>query len=151
MDVVVTLTTVTEMGTHAYVLHFLLGEVCPVVQAILLLVDWIFRNRTEWVRLMADQETTTRFAYDVSWIVLAYLNACVLASTAAAEGDPGARIPVSFRYLINELDHSWYTGLALPRSFEDLLTFRAGRHAALALAAALPSPAPRSIDVDGRD
>ena len=49
------------------------------VQAIFPLVDWIDRNRMEWVSLMADQETTTRFAYDVSWIVSAYLNDCILA------------------------------------------------------------------------
>ena len=120
------------------------------VQAIFPLVDWIDRNRMEWVSLMADQETTTRFAYDVSWIVSAYLNACILASMAAAEGGPGARIPVSFWYLINELNHGWYTWHVLLRSLQDLLTVRAGRRAALALAAALPPPPPRSIDVDSR-
>ena len=89
------------MGTQAYALHSLLGGVCPVVEAILPLVDWIDRNRTDWVRLMAEKETTTRFAYDVSWTVLAYLNACILALTAVAEGDPEERTPVSFQYLIN--------------------------------------------------
>ena len=33
---------------------------------------------------MAEQDTTTRFAYDVLWIVLAYLNSCISALTAAA-------------------------------------------------------------------
>ena len=79
------------------------------VEAILPLVYWINRNWTEWVCLMAEQETTTRFAYKVSWIVSAYLNACILALTMAAEGDPGARIPVSFQYLIDKIDHGWYT------------------------------------------
>ena len=69
------LTTATEMGTHAYVLHYLLGGVIQVVEAILLLVDWINQNRTEWMRLMADQETTTRFAYDLLWIISVYFNA----------------------------------------------------------------------------
>ena len=73
------LTKATEMGTHAYVLHSLLGEACLIVEAILHLVDWIDRNWTEWVRLMADQETTTRFAYDMSWILSAYLKDCILA------------------------------------------------------------------------
>ena len=41
------------------------------VEAILPLVDWIEQNRPDWVRIMAEQETTTRFAYDVSWIVSA--------------------------------------------------------------------------------
>ena len=62
---------------------------------------------------MAVQETTTRFTYNMSWIVLAYMNACILASTAAAEGDPGARILVSFQYLIDELGHGRDTGHAL--------------------------------------
>ena len=40
------LTAETETGTHAFVLHSLLGEACLVVEAILSLVDWIDRNRT---------------------------------------------------------------------------------------------------------
>ena len=63
------LTTATETVTHTLVLHSLLGEVCPVVEAILSMVDWIERNRKEWFRIMAEQETTTRFAYYVLWIV----------------------------------------------------------------------------------
>ena len=101
---------------------------------------------------MAEQDTTKRFAYDVSWIVSAYLNACILASTAAAEEEPEARIPVSFQYLIFELDHSRYTGRALPRSLQDLLTVPEGRHAGhcavLTSAAALSPLAPRTIDVE---
>ena len=52
------------------------------------MVDMINQNRKELVRLMAEQKTTTQFAYDVSWIVSAYLNACILLSTAAADGGP---------------------------------------------------------------
>ena len=70
------LTTATEMKTHAYVLHSLLGggrshwwrPLPP-------LVYWINWNQMEWVRLMAEQETTAWFAYDVLWIVSPYLNA----------------------------------------------------------------------------
>ena len=83
------LTTSTEMGTHTYVLHSLLGEACPVVEAILYLVGLIDRNRTEWVQIMVEQETTTRFAYDMSWIVSAYLNTYILVSTVASERDTG--------------------------------------------------------------
>ena len=43
------LMTATDTGTHDYVLHSLLGEACLVVEAILPLVNWIDRNRTEWV------------------------------------------------------------------------------------------------------
>ena len=53
------------------------------------MVDMINQNRKELVRLMAEQKTTTQFAYDVLWIVSAYLNACILELTAMAEGDPG--------------------------------------------------------------
>ena len=67
------------------------------MEDILPLVDWIERKRTEWVQIMAEQETTTWFAYDVSWIVSAYLNTYILASTAEMEGDPGVRTPVSFQ------------------------------------------------------
>ena len=144
------LTTAIEMGTHSYVLHSLLGGVSLVVEAILPLVNCIDRNRTEWVRLMADQETMTRFAYDVPWIILAYLNTCILTSTVVAEGDPGARTLVTFQYLIDELENGWYTGRALLKSLQDLLIVRVGKLEALALAAALPLLAPRTLGGDGR-
>ena len=38
-------------------------------EALLPLVNWINQNLMEWLRLMAEQEIMTRFAYDVSWIV----------------------------------------------------------------------------------
>ena len=60
------LTTATETGTHAFFLHSLLGGGCLAVEAILPLVDWIDRNRTELVRIMAEQDTTAQFAYNVS-------------------------------------------------------------------------------------
>ena len=142
--------TATDMETHAYVLHSLLEGASLVTEATHPLVNWINWNQTEWVHLMAKQETTTRFSYNVSLIVLAYLNACILELTAVAEGGPGARTPVSFQYLINEIDHGWYTGCALLRSLQDILTVRAGRRASLALAAVLPLPAPRTIGGDGR-
>ena len=46
------LTTETETETHAFALHSMFGEVCPVVEAILPLVNWINRNRTDWVWIM---------------------------------------------------------------------------------------------------
>ena len=46
------LTVATEMGTHAYILHYLLEESCPVAEAIFSLVKWIDRNQTEWVCIM---------------------------------------------------------------------------------------------------
>ena len=73
-----------------------------------------------------------------------------MASASAAEGYPGSVTPVYFQYLIDELGHGWHTGRALPRSVQDLLTVRAGRHVALVEAAAHPPPAPWTIDVDGR-
>ena len=39
------------------------------VEAILPLVDWIYENRSEWGWIMEDAESTTRFAYDVPWVV----------------------------------------------------------------------------------
>ena len=57
---------------------------------------------------------------------------------------------VSFQYLIDKLDHGWYTGRTLPRSFQDLLTVRTGRREALASAATLPPPKPQTIGRDGR-
>ena len=92
----------------------------------------------------------TRFAYNMSWIVLAYLNACILTLMSEAEGGPGERTPVLFQYLINELNHGQYTGRALSRSIRDILTVRSGRHAALASAAGLPLPAPWTICGDGQ-
>ena len=58
------------------------------VETILPLVDWIDENRSKWGRITEDAEATTRFAYDVLWVVGRYLNACVLASSAAGQGDP---------------------------------------------------------------
>ena len=136
----------TDMGTHASVLHFMLGGGFPVVEAILPLFDCIYRNRMEWVRLMAEQETMTWFTYDVLWIVSAYLNACILASMSVAEGGPGARTPVYFQYLINELNCGRYARRALPRSLQYLITVCVGRHAA----PTLPPPAPRTIGRDGQ-
>ena len=45
------------------------------VEAILPLVDWIDENRSEWGRIMEDAESTTRFVYNVPWVVGRYLNA----------------------------------------------------------------------------
>ena len=59
------------------------------------------------------------------------------------------RTPVSFQYLIDELDHGGYTGCAFMRFLQDILTSRSGRHAELASAAALPPPAPRIIGGGG--
>ena len=96
------------------------------VEAILPLVDWIDWIRTEWIRIIAKQEATTQFAYDLSWIVSAYLNACILALTTAVEGYLGVCTPVSLQYLIDELDQGWYTGHTLLRYLQDLLTARVG-------------------------
>ena len=143
------LTTAPEMGIHSYVLHSLLRGVSPVVEAILPLFNWIDQNWTDWVCLMAKQETTAWFAYDVSWILSTYLNACILASMALAEGGPGARTPVLFQYPIDEIHHCRYTGREIPRSLKDILTVCVGRRAALASAAALPPPKARTIGRDG--
>ena len=73
-----------------------------------------------------------------------------MVSTAAAERGLGVRIPVSFLYLINELDHGQYTRRALPRYLHDILTVHTGRCLALASAASLPPTVPQNIDVDLR-
>ena len=88
---------------------------------------------------MEDAEASTCFAYDMLWVVGRYLNACVLASSAAGQGDPGARTPCSFQFIINELDHGRYTGRQLPAYLQDLLNVRARRRA---LAAPPPPPPP---------
>ena len=93
-------TTATETGTPAFALHSLFGAQCPMAEAILPLVDWIDENRSEWGRIMEDADATTRFAYDVSWVVGRYLDACILASLAARKGDPGARTPCLFQFII---------------------------------------------------
>ena len=84
-------TTATDTGTLALATLSIFRAQCPMVEAILPLVDWINENPSEWGRIIEDAESTTRFAYDVSWVVARYLNACVLASSAAGQGDPGAR------------------------------------------------------------
>ena len=101
-------TTATETGTLAFASHSLFGAQCPMVEAIHPLFDWIDENRSEWGGVMEDAESTTRFAYDVLWVVGRYLNACILAPSAARKGDPGARTPCSFQFIIAELDHGRY-------------------------------------------
>ena len=54
LAVVVGMITIeTELGTHDFVLHSLFGEACLAVEAILPLVEWIDRNWTEWVWIIA--------------------------------------------------------------------------------------------------
>ena len=78
-------TTATDTGTVAFALHSLFGAQCLMFESILPIVDWIDENQSKWGRIIEDTEATTRFAYDVSWVVGHYLNACVLASSAAGK------------------------------------------------------------------
>ena len=73
--VVVPRTTATETGTLAFASHSLFGAQCPMVEAILPLVDFIDENQSEWGRIMEDADSTTRFAADMSWVVGRYLKA----------------------------------------------------------------------------
>ena len=70
-----------------------------------------------------------------------YLNACILASSAARQGDPGARMPCSFHFIIAELDHGRYAGRQIPASLQGLLSVRARRRALAA--PSTPSSAPQ--------
>ena len=101
-------TASTETGTLDFASHSLFGAQCPMVEAILPLVYWIDENRSEWGRIMEDAETTTRFAYDVSWVVGRYLNTCILASSVTRQRDPGAQTPCLFQFIIAKLDHRQY-------------------------------------------
>ena len=132
-------TMATETRTLASASHFLFRAQCPMVEAILPLVDWIDENRSEWGRIMEDAESTTSFAYNVSWVVGLYLNTCILASSAARQGDPGARTPCSFQFIIAELYHRRYVSRQLPASLQGLLNARARRRS---LAAPPPFPCP---------
>ena len=73
---------------------------------------------------MVEQETTTRFAYDVSWIVSAFLNACILVSMAASEEYFGERTPVSLQFLIDEgtpdVRYQGSSRISLPSALEDV-------------------------------
>ena len=60
-------TTATETGRLAFASHSHFGAQCPMVEAILPLVDWIDKNRSKWGRIMEDAEATTRFEYNESW------------------------------------------------------------------------------------
>ena len=86
-----------ETGKLAFASHSLFGTQFLMVEATLPLVDWIDENRSEWGRIMEDTEATTRFAYDVSWLVGRYLNACILVSLATRQEDPGAQTPCLFQ------------------------------------------------------
>ena len=63
------------------------------VDKILPIIYWIDKNLSKWGRIMEDAEATTRFTYDVLCMVGRYLNACILASSAARQGDLGAWTP----------------------------------------------------------
>ena len=100
---------------------------------------------------MENSESTTCFAYDVSWVVGCYLNACILASSAARQGDPGARTPCSFQFIINKLDHGRYSGRQLPASLQGLLSVRARRRALAAPPPPSPAPQIRYEPAEGTD
>ena len=136
-------TTATETRKLALPTHSLFGAQCPMVESILPLVDWIDENRSEWGRIMEDAESTTRFAYNVSGVVARYLNTCVLDSSAAGQGDPGARTPCSFQFITNELDHRRYVGRQLPASLQGLLNGRTRQRELAATPNPPPSPAPQ--------
>ena len=76
----------------------------------------------------------------MSWVVGRYLNACILASSAVRQGDPGARTPCSFQFIIAELDHGRYAGLQLPASLQGLLSVRARRWALAVPSTLSPDP-----------
>ena len=144
-------TTATETETLAFALHSLFGAKGPMVEAILPLVDWIDDNRSEWGRIMKDAEATTRFTYNVSWVVGRYLNACILASSAARQGDLGARMPCSFHFIISKLDHGQYAGRQPPTSLQGLLSVRARRRALAAPSTPSPAPPIRYEPAGGND
>ena len=100
---------------------------------------------------MEDAEATTRFVYDVLWVVGRYLNACIMASSAARQGDPGARTPCSFQFIIAKLDPGRYAGRQLPASLQGLLSVRARRQALAAPSTPSPAPQTRYEPADGND
>ena len=115
-------TTSTKTVTLAFASHSIFGAQCPMVEAILPLIDWIDKNRSKWGRIMEGAEATTLFVYDMSWVVGRYINACILASSAASQGDPGARTPCLFQFIFAKLDHGRYAGRQLPTSLQGLLS-----------------------------
>ena len=100
---------------------------------------------------MEDAEATTRFAYDMSWVMGRYLNACILASLVERQGEPGARTPCSFQFIIAELDHMRYASRQLPASLQGLLSVRSRQRALSAPSTPPPAPQIRYEPAEGTD
>ena len=94
---------------------------------------------------MATINCGTPFSDDVSCIIGNYLNACVKVSVTASVSDPGVRIPISFQYLREKINHGRYVGCLIPPSIENLLATRDSERAATARRAREAAPGPAIV------
>ena len=140
------LTTHQEVGTCCYLIQCLLGPQCPLLEALHSQdVDAIDKDFSLFSMQMVTSHRCTAFSYDVSCIIVTYLNACVKASATASVSDPGGRIPILFQYLRYKLSHGKYVGHPLPPSLQNLFATRDSERAAADRRAREPAPGPTIV------
>lgn len=81
---------------------------------------WIDNNFKLIQRQVNTPFQCTQFAYNLSRVKVGYYNTYIRASTTILIhiGDPGAKIPVSFQWLIDKLACDIYQGQLLPPSLQ---------------------------------
>lgn len=95
---------------------------------------------------MGNAGSAACLAYDVWWILSRYFNNYITYSTAAREGDPGARLPVSLQHLLKEMDPGHYMRQPLLIALKLLLDTRNTRRTPIVLA---PQLAPYLLPLIG--
>ena len=144
------LTMHKEVGTCFYLLQRLLGAQCPLVESLFSQVaNAIGKDFSLFDMHMATSHRCTAFAYDVSYTIGTYLNACVKASVKALVKDlvsePGGKILSSFQYLRDKLRHGQYVVRPLPPSLQNPLATKEPERAAVARRTWEPAPVPTIV------
>ena len=112
-------------------------------------VNTIDKDFSLFAMHMATSHRCTAFAYDVSYTIGTYLNACVKASVKASVKDlvsePGGKILSSFQYLRDKLRHGQYVVRPLPPSLQNPLATKEPERAAVARRTWEPAPVPTIV------
>ena len=102
-----------EIGTKTYIISKLFGPKFPLVEAHMLVVEWIGTNFECFERQAQTTTVCTSLAYDLSRVEVGHYNTCIYASILALLGDPVACTPSSFQMLIDKLTLGHYRGQLL--------------------------------------
>ena len=137
------LTPQREVVTCCYLLHQLLGPLCPLIETLFSQVfDAIDKDFYSLTLKMEMIHHCTVFAKNVLCIIGNYLNACVKASSTASVSESGGKIPIYFQYKREKRSHGQYVFRPLPPSLQTLLLTHDSERAVTARRAWDPAPSP---------